>query len=104
MTDQPTLFETPRERDSREYNERLAEYMAVRQVAGGYQCQECGGISPNQSRYWADHGLMGTRCVMAERFARNHTLYDLRAGDRERYMASTARLRAIASGKASLRA
>lgn len=102
MTDQPTLFETPRERDSREYNERLAEYMAVRQVAGGYQCQECGGISPNQSRYWADHGLMGTRC-MREHMRRNHARYALRVGDVEFWVRATADLRLIATWKAEQR-
>jgi hypothetical protein len=99
MTDQGTLFETPRERTSREHNEALTAYMAVRQVAGGYQCQECGGVSPNQSRYWADHGLMGSRCLR-EHLRRNHARYALRCGDVEFWVRATADLREIARWRA----
>lgn len=101
-SEQLEMFETPRQRSSREYNEALAAYMQAREVQGGYQCQDCGGIARNEVLFRNNHGLMGTRC-MAERFARNHTLYDLRAGDRERYLESSTRLRAIAAWRGKAR-
>jgi hypothetical protein len=102
VSGQGTLFETPKERHSREYNQRLAEYMAAREVPAGYQCQECGGVSPNQSRYWADHGLMGTRCLR-EHLRRNHARYALRCGDIDFWVRATADLRLIAAWRASTR-
>ena len=102
MGDQGTLFETPKERSSREHNEALTAYMEARRVESGYQCQDCGGISPNQARDWADHGLMGSRC-QAERFARNQTIYDFRNGDRDRYIGASRRLRLIAAWRSTNR-
>jgi hypothetical protein len=97
-----TLFDTPQERTAREYNEFLAAYMDARAVPGGWQCQDCGGIARTQTLFWNSHGIMGSRCL-AERFARNHTIHDLRDGDRARYIGSSARLRAIAAWKAARR-
>lgn len=94
--EQGELFETPQQRSSREYNNALNDYMEARRVESGYQCQDCGGVERNRVLFWNNHGLMGSRC-QAERFARNHTIYDLRNGDRPRYLNSSARLRAIAA-------
>jgi hypothetical protein len=102
VSDQIELFETPQQRSAREHNERLAVYMEARRVESGYQCRECGGVARNEVLFWHGHGLMGTRC-MAETFARNHTLYDLRSGDRARYMGSSGRLRAIGAWRRSRR-
>lgn len=102
MTDQLEMFETPQQRRSREHNESLAAYMEARRVPGGFQCPDCGGIDRNDVLHWMNHGIMGTRCL-AERFARNHTLYDLRQGDRDRYIEATRRLRAIAQYRAAQR-
>jgi hypothetical protein len=95
-TEQLEMFETPKQRSAREYHEALTAYMAERAVPGGYQCQDCGGISRNECLFWNDHGLMGSRC-QAERFARNHSIYDLRRGDLARWRESSTRLRAIAA-------
>jgi hypothetical protein len=83
---------------------RAAEeaYLSLRKVPGGFRCRYCGGIERNPFLLYNNHGIPGARCL-AETFARNHTLYDLRAGDRARYMESSARLRRIAAWAASLR-
>jgi len=100
VTAQGTLFETPDEQRSREARAAWDNYLEEHRTSTGYQCRDCGGISPNRSRFWADHGIMGSRC-MAELFARNHTLFDLRAGDVARYKDSSNRLRAIAAYRRS---
>jgi hypothetical protein len=100
VSEQMEMFETPQQRTSREHNEALTAWMEARRVESGYQCQACGGIERNDCLFWINHGHMGGRCLN-ERMARNHTIYDLRNGDRVRYLASSGRLRAVAAWKAT---
>ena len=102
MGGQIALFSTPKERTSAEYNARLAEWMADRAVPGGWQCPDCGGVSKSETRYWVDHGIMGTRCMRAI-LSRNHARCALRTGDVGLWVASTADLRAIARWRAHRR-
>lgn len=99
-TGQISLFSTPEERTSAAYNARLDAFMAERAVPGGWQCPDCGGVSTSETRYWRDHGLMGTRCMRAP-LSRNHARYALRTGDLALWVAATADLRAIARWRAS---
>ena len=102
VIDQQTLFETPQEKRSREAQAAWSKYLELHRTPAGYQCRDCGGVSPNAARFWADHGVMGSRCL-AELFARNHTLFDLRDGDAGRYKESSSRLRAIAAYRNEVR-
>lgn len=100
MGGQIALFSTPQERSAAEYNTRLAEWMAGRAVPEGWQCPDCGGVSKSETRYWVDHGFMGTRCMRAT-LSRNHARYGLRTGDVGLWVTATADLREIARWRAS---
>ena len=103
MSDQPTLFPTPQEEATATYNERLAAWMDARRVAAGWQCPDCGGVSRSETRFWCDHGLMGTRCMRA-RLRTNQAINDLRRGSLGGWREATADLRRIAAWRAQRRA
>lgn len=104
MTEQLEMFETPKQKSAREYNEALAAYMEARRVESGYQCQDCGGIAPTEGALWINHGHalwinhghMGSRCLRVY-LRRNHARYALRTGDLERWVTATADLRRVAA-------
>lgn len=100
--DQTALFATPEEERWEAQKEAEAAYLERRKVPGGFQCFYCGGIERSQFLLYNNHGIPSSRCL-AETFALNHTLYDLRHGDRARYVESSGRLRSIAAWRQSLR-
>lgn len=98
--EQIAMFDTPRQRTSADYNAELDAWMAEREVPGGWQCPQCGGVETHPTALWRNHGHMGTYCHRLL-LRTNHALHALRTGDPTLWVEATTDLRQIAAWRAA---